>query len=49
MTDKQSEGRKKLSDDIETMRSKLLKLVQKHKSFVDDKIVKWQKKYTNKP
>jgi hypothetical protein len=56
MTDKQSERRKKLSDEIEIMRTKLLRLVRKHNSFIDErvikqsrkldeKIVKWQKKY----
>ena len=56
MTDKQAERRRKMSEDIESMRAKLLKLVRKYNSFIDErvikqsrkldeKIVKWQKKY----
>jgi hypothetical protein len=59
MTEKQVERRNKMAAEIETMRAKLLKLVRKYNSFVDErvikqsrkldeKIVKWQKKYKNK-
>lgn len=59
MPDKQAARRKKLSDDIEKMRTKLLILVRKYNSFVDervikqsrkldDKILKWQKFFSKK-